>query len=377
MGTAAAAALVAACAACCLALFASAKPAFADDGAASVELYAGAPSANERFAVAGMLPGDAESRDFAVRVAHTSSLDIRFSAELVSDEQGLADALHARVEDAAGAVVYDGPVRTLAQEPALFRLADNEAGETVLACRVTVSLDAAAGNEFQGAHAQIDLHWSVDASDEGKLAPLAKTGDAFSMVVALLALLCMLAAAFVVARRSGDRRVRALRLVAAVAAVALVAVLAWALLATRASVRGNTFDTGTVSLDLNGGSPAFSDRSALLEPGRAVTEELAVANTGSAAVRYCIYLGNLQGSAVDDVEFAVLLGDAVLFSGTAEQFAQRGSCTSPTVLAPGQTETLVVSVHLREGAGNVRQGDGIEFDLCADAVQAANGGEGG
>ena len=156
-----------------------------------------------------------------------------------------------------------------------------------------------------------------------------------------------------------------------------MAVLAWALLATRASVRGNTFDTGTVSLDLNGGSPAFSDRSALLEPGRAVTEELAVANTGSAAVRYCIYLGNLQGSAVDDVEFTVLLGDAVLFSGTAEQFAQRGSCTSPTVLAPGQTETLVVSVHLWEGAGNVRQGDGIEFDLCADAVQAANGGEGG
>ena len=339
-----------------------------------MELYAGAPSANERFAVAGMLPGDAESRDFAVRVAHTASLDVRFSAELVSDEQGLADALHARVEDAAGAVVYDGPVRALAQEPVLFRLADNEAGETVLACRVTVSLDAAAGNELQGAHAQIDLHWTVDASDEGKLAPLAKTGDVFNSVVALLALLCILAAAFVVARRSGDRRVRPLRLVAA---VALVAVLAWALLATRASVRGNTFDTGTVSLDLNGGSPAFSDRSALLEPGRAVTEELAVANTGSAAVRYRIYLGNLQGSAVDYAEFTVLLGDAVLFSGNAEQFAQRGSCTSPTVLAPGQTETLVVSVHLQEGAGNVSQGDGIEFDLCADAVQAANGGEGG
>ncbi|WP_101722669.1 hypothetical protein [Eggerthella timonensis] len=373
---AAATALLAALAACCLALACPAASARAEGGGASVELYEGAPSANERFSVAGMLPGDAESRDFVVKVAHAEPLDVRFAVEVVSDERGLADVLNVRLEDAAGTVVYDGPASALSREPATLRV-DDGAGETVLACRVTVSLSASAGNEFQGAHAQIDLHWSVDASDEGKLAPLAKTGDALGAALGALVLLCVAAAAALAARRLQGRRRQALRLVAAVALASLVVALAWALLSPRASVRGNVFDTGTVSIDLNGGAPAFSERSARLEPGRAVTEELVVANTGTAAARYCLYLENLQGDAADAVEFTVLLGDAVLFSGNASQLEHCGSCASPTILEPGQAETLAVSVRLQEGAGDDLQGGGVGFDLCADAVQVANVGGGG
>ena len=63
-----------------------------------------------------------------------------------------------------------------------------------------------------------------------------------------------------------------------------------------------------MSIELNEGRPVFSD-GVPLEAGRTATEEFTVSNTGTADVRYRIYLADVTGDLAASLEFTIRRGD--------------------------------------------------------------------
>lgn len=367
-------------------LLACASPSTAlAEGAAELVLSQGVESVNEPFSVSGMLPGDRESIDVLVEVRHAEALSVTFEAEVVGESAALSRALELRVVDrATGAALYEGTVAALDANPFAIDLPKSENGTSVLAWRIEAGLPTSAGNEHQASRCEIDLHWYVEGGDQPKLASLVRTGD-WTAFALLLALACVAVGAMLAwwlrARRAvaegepatgGNHRAKATALLGAAAALLAAAVLAWALLGPHARLPHSTFETGTVSIDLNGGDPVFADGEAALAPGGSITREFAVANTGTADAYYRLYLEDAAGELAPALEVVIARGDDVLFEGGFSELASEDACVSDEPLAAGRTDVLTATVRMSDAAGNGYQAADVSFDLRAQAVQARN-----
>lgn len=403
----------------------SARLAWADEAtSADVSLSQDAPSANETFSVSGMLPGDTEAKNTLVEVRYHDQLTVWFQLILKEETGSLADALRVRVVDTAtGNVVCEGTVRELDTRGAMaIPLDASDAGLTKLSWRVEASLPTATGNEHQATRCVLDLHWFIEdeggdepdpmpptppaidpnqptppatpdrpssTDDEGVLSLLGGalwplTGDriwTFLAVLLVLAAIGLVVALVSARKRRGRRqgegkkpaaRGKVVALGALVVAVVLVGT-AWALTRSHALLPDHTFETGTVSIDLNGGEPVF-DGNVPMEPGRTLIEDFTVTNTGSASCYFRVYVRNLSGALAPSLDVTISDKEtgSVLYDGAMADLESKVACVVADTLEPGQTQVLTAVVHMGEAAGNGSQTADVAFDLCADATQVRN-----
>lgn len=382
----------------------------ADEPQTDITLAQGVESANAPFSVSGMLPGDAETQGVEVDVSHKASVDVQFEVERVENRAGdaarLSDVLHLRVVDrVTGAIVLEGSASELVGKPVSVPVEGQ--GVSRLSWTVEASLPTQIGNEYQDTSCVVDLHWFVGEDEAGNLSPLAPTGDTtiwltLLVVVALIAVLAAVAyaqsrrklaeashGAHVASSAGGfggeapdgrqplDSQTKKRIAVSAFAALALVlaaAGVAIAMFWAHERLPENRFATGTVSIALEG---SFDE--ANIEPGHTVIENFAVTNKGGADAYWRMSFENLQGPLADALDVTVIddAGVQVYHGSAVDLDAGMAYAQGSRSLAPGQTATFTVQVHMSESAGNGYQGADVTFDVKVDAVQAKNnaGGE--
>ena len=374
-------------------------------GSIDIELSRGSDSVNEAFSVSGMLPGDEEAIETYVTVSHSGGLSMRFQVELTECSAPLSQVLELSVVNSAtGAIVCEGTVDELVDAGGIaVDIPPTESGTSVLAWRIKAKLPSSAHSGYPHARCVIDLHWYVQGDDRAKLNPLAKTGDFLGPFALSAVLVVVLASVFL--RRRTKREAQEIGgahasstaalpaesfaqhapstqsalhdkgkpVLCGLAVAALIAAaLAWASFWAHARLPQNIFETGSVSIDLNDGDPVFPGDETYIEPGSTLVRNFTVANVGSADAYYRLYLDDLKGSLAASVEIAISQGDALLFQGSAVELEREDACVSNALLAPGETVTLTATVRLAEDTGATGKEQSVEFDLCAQAVQAKN-----
>ncbi len=113
-------------------------------------------SGNLPFSVENMFPGDAETRDFTVRVDHKEALTLYYHADIRPGSEKLAEVLMLKVElPEKDALLYEG---LMAEMPSALehQLA---AGEKEVLYRITASLDTSVGNDHQFQTLTADFRW--------------------------------------------------------------------------------------------------------------------------------------------------------------------------------------------------------------------------
>ncbi len=140
-----------------------------------IELYKGQPSDNEKFQVRNMLPGDSETKYYAVKVNHRAEVVVYFDAVVTEQTKRLADVLHIKVTRLdTDTVLYDGAFAGMKDDGYGTTLAASGSTETVAYYMIEASMPTSSGNEYQAASLLADFHWTV--KDTELLDP-PQTGD--------------------------------------------------------------------------------------------------------------------------------------------------------------------------------------------------------
>lgn len=138
-------------------------------------------------------------------------------------------------------------------------------------------------------------------------------------------------------------------------------------------VKDNYFQTGEISIDLNGGKAVIGPEEYLFEPGMTVIKDFYLENTGTWAVYYKLYFAQAEGPLADVLEVSIRdEGGKELFAGTLSGMTRLATATADDVLEVGQRKNFTITFHFPEEAGNRAQNRKLHFILCADAVQTKN-----
>ena len=171
------------------------------------------------------------------------------------------------------------------------------------------------------------------------------------------------------------------RLTSGIAAVILLTiglmVTSYALVLSTISVKENTFMTGDVSIDLNGGKSILGRetddefiKNLLMEPGATIIRNFYIKNNSSCDVYYRIYMEDISGDLSDILELTIREGNAILFCGHPSALTRQAFTTS--TLRQGETKNLTAEFYYPEYADNRGQGKELNFTLCAEATQVPN-----
>lgn len=171
--------------------------------AATLELYRGQPSDNERFEVSNLFPGDSITKYFSVKASHSGEAELFFRADITEQTKSLADVLQIRVTRLeTGKVLYNGSFAEIDGKEFSEILPASSGNETIASYRIDVSLDTSVGNEYQAAMLKADLTWHITGELESP-----KTGDFSNPVLFLVLAVASLAVLLVlIVRRKGDAR---------------------------------------------------------------------------------------------------------------------------------------------------------------------------
>ncbi len=121
------------------------------------------------FSPENALPGDSESKEYSLRLSLQSDAKLLFRPEVASEENGLSAALLLRVENTeSGKVICEGKFSELSGHEFAEDFSRQDKSVTY---KITVTIDPAAGNEYQNAKAELRFHWSFVSEN-------AKEGDA-------------------------------------------------------------------------------------------------------------------------------------------------------------------------------------------------------
>ena len=154
--------------------------------------------------------------------------------------------------------------------------------------------------------------------------------------------------------------------------LAALIITTYALIQSVASVPENRFETGRVSIELNGGKSIFGGEDINIGPGYSVKRDFTVENTGAADAYYRLYLENVENSLADSLIFELYDGDTLLFSKPVSSFTKDEPYVSGEILPAQTVKTLTAVIRMEEGSGNLYQNTGVLFDITVDAVQARN-----
>lgn len=147
------------------------------DEAATIQLYAANPQENTPFKVGNMLPGDAQTKYFRVRVSYHDTVTVHYKAAVQSGYEKLAEVLKLRVRlVTTDQTIYDGLMRDASQALA-YQLISNSSTTDELLYEVTAYLDTSVGNDYQNKDLAADFTWWVAEDQRANLEPIPFTGD--------------------------------------------------------------------------------------------------------------------------------------------------------------------------------------------------------
>ncbi len=113
-------------------------------------------SGNVPFYAPNLFPGDAETRDFTVRVSHREPITLYFHADIRPGSEKLAEVMMVKIElPEAAAVLYDGLMRDMPSALEHPLAAD----EKEVLYRITAYLDTSVGNDYQYQSLIADFRW--------------------------------------------------------------------------------------------------------------------------------------------------------------------------------------------------------------------------
>lgn len=393
----------------------------------TLELYKHHAEDNASFQLPNMLPGDVETKSFFLCVSYQGSVTVKFHADIREGHDGLADVLKCRVSLRGGEVLYDGLMRDM---PAALECAlPQSAGTTE---EVVYDISAYLETSVDGTYAEkeflADFRWWVesdgagdgsdagsDGSSQGSLI-LPATGD--SMSVALwTALVCLLVFALALAFYARGRKNALLVPDAAVSAGALagsdgsefaalaadgdgaaafassaenasagtrkrlaaslglalvlalcLCAVTYALTTASETAPNNSFQTGSVKINLNDGQPVIQAQK--FEPGMVVSREFFVENTGTADAFCEVSFADVQGGLADVLVVRIADGGSVLFEGSPAELA--ANATQSIQLAAGEKRFLTATFLYPKEAGSSSQGEELSFVMSARATQVKN-----
>ncbi len=138
-------------------------------------------------------------------------------------------------------------------------------------------------------------------------------------------------------------------------------------------VKNNSFQTGGIEIDLNGGKPVITADEFLFEPGMTVEKPFYIQNNGTWAVYYKLYFSQVSGNLGDILDVTILNEDGEeLLSGKLSALTEKNVPALENELAMNERQNLTVRFHFPEGEGNAYQGGSLRFELSAIAVQTKN-----
>lgn len=138
-------------------------------------------------------------------------------------------------------------------------------------------------------------------------------------------------------------------------------------------VKNNSFQTGGIEIDLNGGNPVITADEFLFEPGMTVEKPFYIQNNGTWAVYYKLYFSQVSGNLGDILDVTILNEDGEeLLSGKLSALTEKNVPALENELKVDERQELTVRFHFPEEEGNTYQGGSLRFELSAIAVQTKN-----
>ncbi len=133
---------------------------------AQLSLHKGQTIDNQPFQVANMLPGDRETKTFALTLSHHADTEVYFRAVVTEETKHLSDILSVTVtHKETGLTLYDGTFAALSEDGVCEVFPATGSTQTVATYLVDVSLPTSAGNEYQAAMLAADFQWWVANED--------------------------------------------------------------------------------------------------------------------------------------------------------------------------------------------------------------------
>lgn len=148
----------------------------------TLSLYRKQPEDNTPFNVVNMLPGDAVTQNYNVRVSHSGDVTVRFRAIIRPGYEKLAEVLMLRVRLlTTGETLYDGLMRDMPRS-VNHKLTASGSTTSDLEYELTAYLDTSVGNDYQNQELIADFHWWVEGKEQSHL-DSPKTGDDSHIVI--------------------------------------------------------------------------------------------------------------------------------------------------------------------------------------------------
>lgn len=149
-------------------------------------------------------------------------------------------------------------------------------------------------------------------------------------------------------------------------------VTSFALVYSNLTVKNNLFETGKVSIDLNGGAPIVEENEFRLYPGVTFEKTFYLQNNSTDSVYYKLFFEGVDGSLASLVQITISHEGKELYHGTATSLCRESVAAADDILSIGEKRTLTVIFYLPEDTDNKKKNGYLSFDLCAEAVQSKN-----
>ncbi len=121
-------------------------------------------SGNTAFAVENMFPGDAETKDFTVKVNHKEPITLYYHADIRPGYEKLAEVMMVKIElPEKSNTLYDGLMRDMPSALEHQLAAD----EKEVIYRITAYLDTSVGNDYQFQSLIADFRWWYEEETSG------------------------------------------------------------------------------------------------------------------------------------------------------------------------------------------------------------------
>ncbi len=121
-------------------------------------------SGNTAFAVENMFPGDAETKDFTVKVNHKEPITLYYHADIRPGYEKLAEVMMVKIELPKKSIaLYDGLMRDMPSALEHQLAAD----EKEVIYRITAYLDTSVGNDYQFKSLIADFRWWYEEETSG------------------------------------------------------------------------------------------------------------------------------------------------------------------------------------------------------------------
>lgn len=154
--------------------------------------------------------------------------------------------------------------------------------------------------------------------------------------------------------------------------VACLCITTLALVYVTESAENNSFETGSIGINLNDGQAVIAVDEFIFEPGVTVEKDFFVENTGTDGIYYKLYFKDVSGGLADIIDVTLKDGEKILASGKLSELTEDAVNAADEILAEGEKKELKIFFRFPEDAGNSFQNEGLSFAFYAKAVQSKN-----